>query len=82
MRQHPTYSERYFNDRSGVYCNLLSAGNLMTVVREIQFPPVINFTETPRDRPRLEVAILRIGTMNYCRGYWSQEQQIEGTIVR
>ena len=82
IKQHPTYSERYFTDRSRVYCSLLSRGELMGVVREVQFPPVINMFETPKDRPRLEVAILRIGTLNYCQGSWAQEQQIEGTIMR
>lgn len=82
ISQHPTYSEAYFNDRSRVYCDLLSRGELMKVVQQIQFPPVVNFTETTNDRPRLEVASLRIGTLNYCRAFWSQEQQIEGTIMR
>jgi hypothetical protein len=82
INQHPTYSERYFTDRSRVYCSLLSRGELMAIVREVQFPPVINMLETPKDRPRLEVAILRIGTLNYCQGSWTQEQQIEGTIMR
>jgi hypothetical protein len=82
IKQHPTYSERYFNDRSRLYCSLLSRGELMTIVREVQFPPVINMFETPKDRPLLEVAILRIGTLNYCQGSWTQEQQIEGTIMR
>lgn len=80
--QHPTYSENYFNTRSRVYCDLLARGELMGVVREVQFPPVVNFFESPKDRPRLEVAILRIGTLNFCQGAWTQEQQIEGTIMR
>lgn len=82
ISQHPTYSESYFDGRSRVYCSLLSSGDLMKIVQEVQFPPVVNFTETTNDRPRLEVAILRVGTLNYCGQFWSQEQQIEGNIMR
>jgi hypothetical protein len=80
--RHPTYSEAYFNDRARVFCGLLSQGELMKIVQQVTFPPVVNFTETASDRPRLEVAILRISALNYCKAYWNQEQQIEGTIMR
>jgi hypothetical protein len=82
IRQHPTYSEAYFNDRARLYCGLLAGGEMMKINQEVSFPPVINFTETPRDRPRLEVAILRTAALNYCPAYWPQQQQWEGTFVR
>jgi len=82
MRQHPTYTESYVNNRAGVYCDLLGRGEMMKINQEVSFPPVINLTETPRDRPRLEVAILRVAALNFCRAYWPQEQQWEGTFVR
>jgi hypothetical protein len=80
--RHPTNSCDYFNERARAYCGLLAQGELMKVVKELQFPPVINWTETTTDRPRLEMAILRIGTQNFCADFWSQEQQIEGSVMR
>lgn len=82
LRLHPTYTEQYFNERARLFCSLLAQGELMKIVREISFPPVVNWTETPRDRPRLETAILRVGALNYCKNLWSQEQQIEASITR
>lgn len=82
LKLHPTYTEQYFNDRARLYCSLLAQGELMKIMREITFPPVVNWTETTNDRPRLETAILRIGALNYCKEAWSQEQQIEGSITR
>jgi len=82
LSQHSTYTQDYFNERSRIYCSLLQRGELMKITQEVQFPPVVHFTETTHDRPRLEVAILRIGTMNFCPTFWNQEQQWEVTFVR
>jgi hypothetical protein len=82
LRLHPTYTTDYFDSRVRLYCSMLSQGDLMKITREVTFPPVLHMTESPKDRDRLEVAILRVGTASTCPSYWAQEQQLEGTIVR
>lgn len=82
VSQHPTYTPDYFNGRSRTYCGLLQQGEMMKLAQEVQFPPVVHMTETTKDRPKLEVGILRIGTMNFCPNFWTQEQQWEATFVR
>jgi hypothetical protein len=82
LRQHATYSDGYFENRARLYCSLLARGEMVKINQEVAFPPVVNFTETPRDRPRMEMAILRVAALNYCPAYWAQEQQIEGVLMR
>jgi hypothetical protein len=82
IEDHPTYSQGYFETRAQTYCELLQQGEMMKLTQEITFPPVVNWSETTNDRPRLETAILRIGTLNYCNAHWSQERQWEATFTR
>jgi hypothetical protein len=82
IRQHPSYTEAYFSDRARLYCDLLARGEMMKINSAVSFPPVTRLTEPPRDRPRMEVAILRTAALNYCRAYWPQEQQWEANFVR
>ena len=82
MQEHPTYTSDYVGERARVFCNLLAAGEMMKIASAVQFPPVVRFTETARDRPKLEVFILRVAAINLCPTYYAQEQQWEGTFVR
>jgi hypothetical protein len=82
LRDHPTYTPDYFGQQARLYCDLLARGELMKINQAVSFPPIVHITETPRDRPRLEVAILRVAAINFCPNYFAQEQQWEGTFVR
>jgi hypothetical protein len=82
LQLHPTYTERYFETRARLYCELLAAGEMVKLTTEITFPPVVNFTETAADRSRLEVAIMRVGTSAYCQQLTNLERQREATNVR
>lgn len=79
---HPTYTESYFESRANLFCGLLNNNDMTKLTEEITFPPVVNWTETPRDRPRLEAAILRIGTKAYCPGEGPQAAAWEATYER
>ena len=65
LAEHPSYAEPYVSDRAQLYCGLMSQGNITKLTTEISFPPV-RWTESPRDRPRLEAAILMAGTPAAC----------------
>ena len=82
LRDHPTYTPDYFGQRARLYCDLLARGEMMKINQAVSSPPIVNITETPRDRPRLEVAILRVAAINFCPNYFAQEQQWEGTFAR
>lgn len=82
LDDHPTYTSTYYGDRAQLYCSLLSQGEMNKILKEVTFPPVVHMTETPRNRSRLEVVILRVGTANACPSFWAQEQQFEATYVR
>jgi hypothetical protein len=82
LRDHPTYTPDYFGQQARLYCDLLARGEMMKINQAVSFPPIVHITETPRDRPRLEVAILRVAAINFCPNYFAQEQQWEGTFVR
>jgi hypothetical protein len=82
MDVHPSYTQQYFENRARLFCTLLGNGDMVKLSTEISFPPVINYTETTKDRSRLEVAILRVGTSSYCPQQINRERQWEATNVR
>ena len=82
LRLHLTYTEDYFTKRAYLFCDLLAQGAFAKVSQETSFPPVLNLREPPKDRPRLEVAIMRIGTQHFCPRNWPRQQQWEQTNIR
>jgi hypothetical protein len=77
LADHPSYTEQYVASRARLFCGLMSDGNLTKLTQEITFPPV-RWTESPKDRPRLEAAILMTGTPALCPG----NQQIADQWLR
>jgi hypothetical protein len=82
LDSHPTYTQSYFERRSQLFCTLLNGGEMVKLSTEITYPPTVNLTETTKDRSRLEVAILRIGTSSYCPQRINEERQWEATNMR
>jgi hypothetical protein len=79
---HPTYTQQYFESRARLFCSLMGNGDMVQLSIETSRPPVVNYSETTRDRPRLEVAILRVGTSAYCPQHLNLERQWEAANVR
>jgi hypothetical protein len=69
LRDHLSYTKEYVLSRAETFCGLLAGGDMTKLTTEITFPPIQSFTETTRDRSRLEVAILQIGTDAFCPTY-------------
>jgi hypothetical protein len=82
LARHPSYTSEYFKDRADQFCVLLSEGKMTRVSEEVTFPPVLRFTETTQDRPRLETAILRVAASDICPQNASKEQDWERANVR
>jgi hypothetical protein len=82
LDSHPTYTQQYFEKRAQLFCALLDGGEMVKLSTEITFPPTVNLTETTKDRSRLEVAILRVGTSSYCPQRIKEERQWEATNIR
>jgi hypothetical protein len=82
LRDHPSYTPDYFGQRARLYCDLLARGEMMKINQEVGSPPIVRFTKTPRDRPRLETLILRVAAVNFCPNYFAQEQQWDGSFGR
>jgi hypothetical protein len=66
LRAHSTYTEAYMNQRNEQFCSMLRAGDMTGLMREVSFPPVVHWTETTTDRPRLEIGIMINGTPADC----------------
>jgi hypothetical protein len=79
MDAHPTYTQQYFEGRARLFCTLLGNGEMVKLEAEIKYPPVVNYSETTRDRRRLEVAMLRVGTSAYCPQHLNLERRWEAT---
>lgn len=82
LGKHRTYTEEYVASRAHLFCNLLAQGNMTDLTKEIAFPPVVHWTETTTDRPRLEAAILGTGPPTYCPAYTRQARQWLATYTR
>jgi tetratricopeptide (TPR) repeat protein len=67
LTDHPSYTEQYVASRALLFCGLMTDGNLTKLTQEIAFPPV-RWAERPKDRPRLEAAILMTDTPALCPG--------------
>jgi hypothetical protein len=65
LQAHPLYAEGYVQERAQFFCGLMNDGEMMKLTNAIAFPPIV-WTESPKERPRLETAILVTGTETYC----------------
>ncbi len=65
LRQHRSYTEEYVTERAQLFCGLMSNGDITKLTQEISFPPIF-WSESAKDRPRLEAAILMAGTPAMC----------------
>lgn len=65
MRLHPSYTENYVKERAKLFCGLMNNSDMQKLTTEIVYPPQ-RWTETPKDRSRLETGILIAGTETYC----------------
>ena len=81
MRLHPSYTEDYVKERAKLFCSLMNNSDMQKLTMEIQYPPQ-RWTETPRDRPRLETGILIAGTETYCPRNEGMVGQWRGTYER
>lgn len=80
MALHRLYTEQYFLQQVARYCSLLEAQNYSRLLSAADQPPAMP-SETSIDRDRLELAILRIGTVSYCRPYTASEQLFEHSYI-
>jgi hypothetical protein len=77
LRAHSTYTEAYMNQRTEQFCSMPRGGDMTGLMREVSFPPVVHWTETTRDRPRLEIGIMINGTPADCP---DQEQTMRAFV--
>jgi hypothetical protein len=82
LSAHPTYTEAYFDERTQLFCSLLRDGNMVELMREVSFPPVVHFGETTQDRPRLEVAIMITGVPARCPDQTQRMRAFVGSVMR
>jgi hypothetical protein len=66
ITQHPPISLQHA-ETDGLPARTVQNGNLTELTQEITFPPV-RWMENPKERPRLEAAILITGTPALCPG--------------
>jgi hypothetical protein len=65
VRPHPSYTEAYVKERAQLFCGLMNDREMVKLTSASSFPPT-RWTESPKERPRLETAILVTGTETYC----------------
>jgi hypothetical protein len=65
VRPHPSYTEAYVKERAQLFCGLMNGSEMVKLTSAIARPPT-RWTEPPKERPRLETAILITGTETYC----------------
>jgi hypothetical protein len=80
-KAYPSYTEAYVKERARFFCSLMNDGEMMKLTGAISNPPV-RWTEAPKEKPRLETAILVTGTPTYCARHNGLVEQWRQTFER